>query len=150
MPREGAFHHLIIVSYPRQDKRSKGNGCAIQHDFMLLIVRLVQQKNKKCKIASVTENFKLGESRNMAFLVKMTKRCVLYVLEQWYAEDCRKYGGTDIVRSIKASRIRWLGHLYRYTKKVTFSKIEGTRRRERPPTRWLDDVEKDLKQMGIN
>ncbi|GFX55546.1 hypothetical protein TNCV_268341 [Trichonephila clavipes] len=23
--REGHFHHLIIVSYPRQDKRSKGN-----------------------------------------------------------------------------------------------------------------------------
>ncbi|GFW14421.1 hypothetical protein TNCV_411041 [Trichonephila clavipes] len=39
MPREGAFHHLIIVSYPRQDRRSKGNGCAIQHDFMLLNVR---------------------------------------------------------------------------------------------------------------
>ncbi|GFU44529.1 hypothetical protein TNCV_1506441 [Trichonephila clavipes] len=39
MPREGAFHHLIIVSYPRQDKRSKGNGCAIQHDFMLHTVR---------------------------------------------------------------------------------------------------------------
>ncbi|GFS33028.1 hypothetical protein TNIN_462521 [Trichonephila inaurata madagascariensis] len=41
MPREGAFHHLIIVSYPRQDKIWKGNGCAIQHDFMLLTVRYV-------------------------------------------------------------------------------------------------------------
>ncbi|GFU94440.1 uncharacterized protein TNCV_2644281 [Trichonephila clavipes] len=40
MPREGAFHHLIIVSYPRQDKRSKGNGCAIQPDFMLLTVSI--------------------------------------------------------------------------------------------------------------
>ncbi|GFS69230.1 transposable element Tc1 transposase [Trichonephila clavipes] len=38
MPREGAFYHFIIVSYPRQDKRSKGNGCAIQPDFMLLNV----------------------------------------------------------------------------------------------------------------
>ncbi|GFU08916.1 transposable element Tcb2 transposase [Trichonephila clavipes] len=38
MLREGAFH-LIIVSYPRQDKISKGNGCAVQHDFMLLTVR---------------------------------------------------------------------------------------------------------------
>ncbi|GFT33954.1 uncharacterized protein TNCV_4384211 [Trichonephila clavipes] len=49
MPREGAFHHLIIVSYPSQDKRSKGNGCAIQHDFMLLTVRkklLVWLKNR--------------------------------------------------------------------------------------------------------
>ncbi|GFY12140.1 uncharacterized protein TNCV_3096941 [Trichonephila clavipes] len=47
MPMEGAFHHLI-ASYQRQDKRSKGNGCAIQHDFMLLIVRkklLVWLKN---------------------------------------------------------------------------------------------------------
>ncbi|GFW29785.1 hypothetical protein TNCV_3936521 [Trichonephila clavipes] len=41
MPREGAFHHLIIVSYPRQDERLKENGCAIQHDFMLLNVRYV-------------------------------------------------------------------------------------------------------------
>ncbi|GFU96063.1 transposable element Tcb2 transposase [Trichonephila clavipes] len=41
MPREGAFHHLIIASYPRQDKRSKGNSCAIQHDFMLLTVRRI-------------------------------------------------------------------------------------------------------------
>ncbi|GFY77372.1 hypothetical protein TNIN_257551 [Trichonephila inaurata madagascariensis] len=44
MPREGAFHHLI-VSYPRQDKRSKGNGCAIQHDFMLLTVRFMDFEN---------------------------------------------------------------------------------------------------------
>ncbi|GFY07900.1 hypothetical protein TNCV_2579321 [Trichonephila clavipes] len=41
MPREGAIHHLIIVSYPKQGKRLKGNGCAIQHDFMLLTVRYV-------------------------------------------------------------------------------------------------------------
>ncbi|GFV53563.1 hypothetical protein TNCV_1177591 [Trichonephila clavipes] len=39
MPREGAFYHLIIISYPRQDKRSKRNGSAFQHDFMLLTVR---------------------------------------------------------------------------------------------------------------
>ncbi|GFY50631.1 uncharacterized protein TNIN_359571 [Trichonephila inaurata madagascariensis] len=41
MSREGVFHHLIIVSYPRPDKRSKRNGCAIQHNFMLLTVRYV-------------------------------------------------------------------------------------------------------------
>jgi len=43
-----------------------------------------------------------------------------------------KYSGTSIVRTIKASRVRWLGHLYRYAgalpaEKVTFSTIEGTR-----------------------
>ncbi|GFV07596.1 hypothetical protein TNCV_4941001 [Trichonephila clavipes] len=45
--------------------------------------------------------------------------------------------------------------MYRYADafpaiKVTFSKNEGTRRKRRPPTRWLDDVEKDFKLMGIN
>ncbi|GFV46903.1 hypothetical protein TNCV_1270211 [Trichonephila clavipes] len=49
MPKEGAFHHLIIVSYPRQDKRSKGNGCAIQHDFMLLTVRPVSIETESLK-----------------------------------------------------------------------------------------------------
>ncbi|GFX06470.1 hypothetical protein TNCV_3017041 [Trichonephila clavipes] len=48
----------------------------------------------------------------------------------------------------------WLDHLYRYavafpTKKVTFSKIEGNRRRGGPPARWLDNVKKDLKVTGI-
>ncbi|GFY42319.1 hypothetical protein TNIN_233521 [Trichonephila inaurata madagascariensis] len=59
-----------------------------------------------------------------------------------------KYGGTDC-EHYKSSRISWLGHLYRYadafpTKRVTFSKNEGTRRRGRPTTRWLGDVEKDI------
>ncbi|GFW97199.1 uncharacterized protein TNCV_3512601 [Trichonephila clavipes] len=45
-----------------------------------------------------------------------------------------KYGGIDTVRTVKSSRIMWLGQLYRYvdafpTKKVTFSKTEGTKRR---------------------
>ncbi|GFU11528.1 hypothetical protein TNCV_4551381 [Trichonephila clavipes] len=39
--KERAFHHFIIVSYAGQDKRSNGNGCAIQHEFMLLTVRYV-------------------------------------------------------------------------------------------------------------
>ncbi|GFX46668.1 hypothetical protein TNCV_4038191 [Trichonephila clavipes] len=47
MPREEAFHHLIVVSYPRQDKRSKGNGCAIQHDFMLLTVSFISKAGQK-------------------------------------------------------------------------------------------------------
>jgi hypothetical protein len=41
-----------------------------------------------------------------------------------------------------------LGHLYRANetdpcRKVTFTKIEGRRKKGRPPIRWLDSVEKD-------
>jgi hypothetical protein len=43
----------------------------------------------------------------------------------------------------------WLGHLYRANetdpcKKVTFTKIEGRRKKGRPPIRWHDRVEQDL------
>ena len=67
----------------------------------------------------------------------------------------KKFGEPDIVKIAKTSRIRWLGHLYRYedispTKKVTFSTIDGKRRKGRPPTRWLDSVENDLKVLGVN
>jgi sorting nexin-29 len=80
-------------------------------------------------------------------------RRILYNHEIYKKYD--KFDGTDIVRTIKASRIRWLGHLFRNpdatpAKKVTFSRIEGKRRKGRPPTRWLDDVEKDLKLLGVN
>ncbi len=51
--------------------------------------------------------------------------------------------------------IRWLGHIFRRedfdpVKKLTFSKIGGTRRRGKSATRQLDSVEKDLKVLGVN
>ncbi|GFR30373.1 hypothetical protein TNCT_161011 [Trichonephila clavata] len=55
MPRERAFHHLIIVSCPRQDKRSKGNSCAIQYDFMLLTVSLTSIKTLRNNFANIKE-----------------------------------------------------------------------------------------------
>jgi hypothetical protein len=34
--------------------------------------------------------------------------------------------------------------------KKMYGKLYATRRRERPKTRWLDDVSTDLRKMGIN
>jgi hypothetical protein len=33
--------------------------------------------------------------------------------------------------------------------KIITTKMEGTRKRERPRKRWIDEVEEDLKIMGI-
>lgn len=60
------------------------------------------------------------------------------------------YKQPNIVRVIKSFRIRWLGHVFRCdstnpVKKVTFANMEGTRKRERHHTGWLDCVEADLK-----
>jgi len=56
----------------------------------------------------------------------------------------------DIVKSIKAQRIRWLGHAKRMkVGAMPRKKIEGRpfigRRKGRPRLRWMDDVVADLK-----
>jgi hypothetical protein len=59
----------------------------------------------------------------------------------------------DIVRFVKARKIRWVGHVERMedsrtAKRVMREKIYTRRKRGRPKVRWLDDVQKDLREMG--
>jgi len=59
--------------------------------------------------------------------------------------------GADIVRFIKAQRIKWLGHIQRMdqarpTGKLLDWKPMGTRPVGRPRQRWQEDVMKDLKK----
>ena len=59
-----------------------------------------------------------------------------------------------IVTDIKARRLRWLGHVQRMAadrvpKKVLHAKPEGSRSVGRPRLRWMDDVETDLRLLGI-
>jgi hypothetical protein len=56
----------------------------------------------------------------------------------------------DIVKFIKAQRIKWLGHIQRMdqvrpTRKLLDSKPMGTRPVGRPKERWQEDVMQDLK-----
>jgi hypothetical protein len=52
------------------------------------------------------------------------------------------YKDPDIIKIVKANRIRWLGH--------SLFPPYGERRVGRPTTRWLDDVENDLKKINVN
>jgi hypothetical protein len=60
----------------------------------------------------------------------------------------------DIVVTIKKGRIRWPGHVQRMpetrsVKRVFLGKHNGRRRRGRPRKRWLDDLEEDLRKLGV-
>ena len=65
-----------------------------------------------------------------------------------------KYKSQDIVTVIKIRRLEWLGHVIRMNetrsvKKIFEGKLEGRRGRERPRLRWTDDVEDDLRKLGV-
>ena len=61
---------------------------------------------------------------------------------------------SDIIKTIKISKLRWIGHIRRMpeenpAKKLTVLRAEGSRRAGRPKLRWLDGVEEDLRTLGI-
>ena len=62
--------------------------------------------------------------------------------------------GTDIVRFIKAQRIKWLRHIQRMdqarpTGKLLDWKPMGTRPVGKPRQRWQEDVMEDLKKLKV-
>jgi len=65
-----------------------------------------------------------------------------------------KYKSQDIVTVIKTGRLEWLGHVIRMNetrtvKKIFEGKLEGRRGRGRPRLRWIDEVEDDLRKLGV-
>jgi hypothetical protein len=62
--------------------------------------------------------------------------------------------GADIVRFIKAQRIKWLGHIHRMdqarpTGKLLDWKPMGNRPVGKPKQRWQEDVMEDLKKLKV-
>jgi len=62
--------------------------------------------------------------------------------------------GADIVRFIKAQRIKWLGHIQgmdqtRPTRKLLDWKPMETRAVGKPRQRWQEDVMEDLKKLKV-
>jgi hypothetical protein len=62
--------------------------------------------------------------------------------------------GADIVRFIKAQRIKWLRHIQRIdqvrpSRKLLGFKPIGTRPIGRPRQRWQEDVVEDLKKLKV-
>ena len=65
-----------------------------------------------------------------------------------------KYKTPDIVSIIKIRRLEWLGHGVRMNetrsvKKIFEGKLEGRRGRGRPRLGWINDVEDDVRKLGV-
>jgi hypothetical protein len=65
------------------------------------------------------------------------------------------YSSPNIVRVIKARRLRWAGHVARMEEgrgvyRVLVGRPEGKRPLGRPGRRWEDNIKMDLKEIGID
>jgi hypothetical protein len=63
------------------------------------------------------------------------------------------YSSPDIIRQIKARRMRWAGHMAstgegRKVYKVLVAKPEGKKPLERPRRRWKDRIRMDIREIG--
>jgi len=63
------------------------------------------------------------------------------------------YSSPNIVRVIKSRRMRWAGHVApigveRVAYRVLVGKPEGKRPLGRPRCRWVDNIRKDLQEVG--
>jgi hypothetical protein len=77
---------------------------------------------------------------------------------QWGVETdselMAKYKSQDTVSAIKIGRLEWIGQVIRMNearivKKIFEGNLEGRRGRGRPRLRWLNDVEDDLRMLGV-
>ncbi|GFU33021.1 uncharacterized transposon-derived protein F52C9.6 [Trichonephila clavipes] len=64
------------------------------------------------------------------------------------------YKQPNVVKFVKSQRLKWAGHLARMNedrccKKIFLTKAMGNKPRGRPPLRWIDCVDKDLKILKI-
>ena len=64
-----------------------------------------------------------------------------------------KHKAPDTVNVIKIRRLEWLGHAVRMNETRSVKKIFegklGRRGRGRPRLRWINDVEDDLRKLGV-
>ena len=70
------------------------------------------------------------------------------------ADLMTKYKAPDIVNVIKIQTLEWLGRVVRMNetrsvKKIFEGKLEGQRGRGRPRLRWINDMEDDLRKLGV-
>jgi hypothetical protein len=64
------------------------------------------------------------------------------------------YDETDLVTTIRITRLRWAGHIVRMQdnlpcKKITLDKPDDRRRVGRPNLRWMDGVMRDAERLGV-
>jgi hypothetical protein len=151
------------------DKIQKGNRAYFANQKMFMSKLITRNTNVKIYRTSVrpvvtygseTWTLKAGDENALrCFERKILRRIFRLVQDsngwriRYNQELDRLIEGQDLVRFIKAQRLRWLGHVERMPEtqmpKIILKRRLDNRRRGRPRMRWMDSVIADLATMGI-
>jgi hypothetical protein len=74
-------------------------------------------------------------------------------LEKLHNEELDLYSSTSIIRIMKSRRMRWAGHVARMGVELNVYRFlvgrpEGKRPLRRPRRKWVDNIRKDLGEVG--
>ena len=128
----------------RMPNELKGNVYkAVVRPAMMYGMETVPLTKKQERELEVTE------MRMLRWTLGLTK------LDRERNENVReRLGVEEISRKIRESRLRWFGHVERRDteyvgKRVLEMEIAGKRKRGRPKRRWMDCIEKDMSEVGL-
>jgi hypothetical protein len=120
-----------------------------------ILIKPVLMYGAETRVLSKADELRLGD-----FERKILRRIYAHIREEatWrsrYNEEmCCLYDETDLVTTIKITRLRWAGNTVRIQdnlpcKKITLGKPGGGRRAGKPNLRWMDGVMRDAEKLGI-
>jgi len=124
-----------------------------------ILIKPVLMYGVETWVLSKADELRLGD-----FERKILRRIYGYICEgatwrsRYNEEFFRLYDETDLLTSIRITRLRWAGHILRIQDKllctkITLDKAEGRRRVGRPNLRWMDGwmdgVTRDADRLGV-
>ena len=159
-----------LISQEIQRRIMAGNR-ALYANIKLLKSRLITRKTK-LKIyttlirpvityASETWNISNNDANKLRVFERKIIRRIYGAIQEngiWRSRNNMEIqeilNNEDIVRYIKAQRLRWIGHVermkeHRIPRKIYKASMTGRRRKGRPRNRWKDEVEEDLRRMNV-
>jgi hypothetical protein len=122
------------------------------------LIKPVSIYGVETRVLSKADELRLGVSERKILRRIYGPICEEATWKSRYNEELyRLYDETDLVTTIKITRLRWAGHVVRMQdnlpcKKITLDKPEGRRRAGRPDLGWMDGwmdgVMRDAERLG--
>jgi hypothetical protein len=155
-------------------KSTLNSGNACYHSVQSLLSSRLQSRNVKVKIYNKkilpvvlygceTWSLTLREEHRLRVFENSVLRRIFGPKREEATGEWRKlhneelhnmYSSPDIIKEVKARRMRWAGHVARMGEerkvyKVLVGKPEGKRPLGRPRSRWEDGIGMDLREIGL-